>query len=428
MYTKFQTQIDFNDKSKIYLAISGGIDSMVLSHLLHYFKIEHTLLHCNFNLRKEASLKDEQFIIDYATSKNIHYHTISFDTIKESKVRKLNTQECARVLRYDWFNTFLIQHQNSILLTAHHLDDSIETFFINTLRGTGLTGLSGIANGKNKIYRPLLKFTKVEITEFALTQNIIFREDESNASDNYLRNKLRHHIIPDLKKLSINLTDKIDTMMSELNDIDSFISDFIKTFISEHKFNLEKINTIPEFMWYKLFYEYGVSRKNNYEIIKLVKSHTGSTYETESHTLLKDRKELLISKNEKVKSIDLHIESDTPLVEVYDGELTFEKIEDIKNITFSENSAYLDLDKLQFPLTIRNWKQGDKIQPLGMKSGSKLISDVLINKKINQFKKEKQLVIQSNNKVIWLVDLMVSEKFSLSKKTKTAYKISSVKY
>jgi len=428
MYTKFHNQIDFNDKSKIYLAISGGIDSMVLSHLLHYFKIEHTLLHCNFNLREEASLKDEQFIIDYAISKDIPYHTISFDTIKESKVRKLNTQECARVLRYNWFNTFLIQHQNSILLTAHHLDDSIETFFINTLRGTGLKGLSGIANGKNQIYRPLLKFTKEEITEFALTQNITFREDESNASDNYLRNKLRHHIIPDLKKLSTNLTGKMNTMMTELNDIDLFISDFIKTFISKHKFNIEKINTIPEFMWYKLFSDYGVSRKNNSEIIKLIKSHTGATYKTESHTLLRNREELLISKNEKVEPIDLRVESNTHVIEVHNGKLTFQKIEDIKSIVFSSNSAYLDLEKLQFPLTVRNWKQGDKIQPLGMKSGSKLISDVLINKKINKFKKEKQLVIQSNNKVIWIVDLMVSEKFALSKKTKTAYKISSIKY
>jgi tRNA(Ile)-lysidine synthase len=428
MYTKFQNQLNFNLDSKIYLAISGGIDSMVLSHLLHYFNIEHTLLHCNFNLRAEASNKDEQFIIDYAKSKHIKHHTISFDTKSESVLRKLNTQECARVLRYDWFNTFLAKDDNSILLTAHHLDDSIETFFINTLRGTGLTGLSGIANGKNKIYRPLLKFTKSEIIAFSDSENINFRADESNKSDNYLRNKLRHHIVPELKELSVNLTEKMDTMMTELNAIDLFISDFIHSFKSEHNFNIEKINTLPEFMWYKLFTDCGVSRKNNFEIIKLIKSHTGSTYKTATHTLLKDRTELFISKNEVLLPINLQVEVNTTVVEVYDGQLVFEQINDIDSIVFNNNSAYLDFETLAFPLTIRNWQQGDKIQPLGMKNRSKLISDVLINKKINNFKKEKQLVIQSNNKTVWLVDLMVSEKFALSKKTKIAFKISSIKY
>jgi tRNA(Ile)-lysidine synthase len=428
MYTHFQNQLNFNLNSKIYLAISGGVDSMVLSHLLHYFKIDHTLLHCNFNLRAEDSIKDEQFIVNYAKSNRIKFQTISFDTKSESISRKLNTQECARVLRYDWFNSYLAQDDNSILLTAHHLDDSIETFFINTLRGTGLKGLAGIANGKNKIYRPLLKFTKTEIIAFAIKQNITFREDESNKSDNYLRNKLRHHIVPELKKLSPNLTEKMDTMMTELNDIDLFISDYIHSFKSEDKFNLEKINTIPEFMWYKLFINQGVSRKNNTEIVKLIKSHIGSTYKTATHTLLKDRTELLISKNEIPLSLNLQINTNTSSIEVYDGQLIFEKTKNIDSLIFSEDIAYLDFDKLEFPLTVRNWNQGDKIKPLGMKSGSKLISDVLINKKINQFKKEKQLIIQSKNKTVWLVDLMISDTFSLTKKTKTAFKISSIKY
>lgn len=428
MYTQFQNQLNFNTDTEIYLAISGGIDSMVLSHLLSHFKIKHTLLHCNFNLRAEASIKDEQFIIDYAKSNNIPFHTISFDTIKESNIRKLNTQECARELRYNWFSTFLKTSSNSVLLTAHHLDDSIETFFINLLRGTGITGLAGISNGKNRIYRPLLSFTKSEIIDFAHSNHISFREDESNKSDNYLRNKLRHHIIPNLKELSPQLPDKMNTMMTELNDIDLFISDFIKTFKSKHKFNIKKINTIPEFMWYKLFNEFGVSRKNNAEVIKLIQSHVGSTFETDSHILLKDREEILISKQQQITPTHLEVKEDTTSVQIDGGELIFERITNLKSLTFSDTVAFLDLEKLDFPLTIRNWSKGDRIQPLGMKNGSKLISDVLINKKIDKFKKQNQLLIQSNQKTIWLVDLMVSENFALSKHTKIAYKISSVKY
>ena len=428
MYTQFKNQLSSFSTYKIFLAISGGIDSMVLSHLLNHFNIEHTLLHCNFNLREEASILDEQFIIEYAKLNNINYHTISFDTKKESKLRNLNTQECARNLRYEWFNTFLNNTDNSILMTAHHLDDSIETFFINTLRGTGLKGLCGISNGKNNIYRPLLNFTKQEITQFATKQSVKFREDESNNSDNYLRNKLRHNIIPELKQLSPNLTDKMDTMMTELNDIDLFISNYLKSFKFENKLNIEQIQSIPEFLWYKLIAECGVSRKNNSEIIKLVSGKTGAIFKTNTHTILKDRTELIISKNTSTLPINLKVDTTTRSVEVYGGKLTFELLKDIDNIAFDNSIAYLDFNKIEFPITIRNWRQGDKIQPLGMKNGNKLISDVLINKKINQFKKDKQLVIQSNDKLIWLIDLMISQPFAISEKTKTAYKISSIKY
>jgi len=428
MYTKFQNQLNFNTDATLYLAISGGVDSMVLSHLLHYLKIKHTLLHCNFNLRGEASNQDEQFIIEYAKSNSINYKTISFDTKSESLNRKLNTQECARELRYEWFTTFLKQDEKSILLTAHHLDDSIETFFINTLRGTGIKGLGGIPNGQHKIYRPLLNFTKSEIIEFSKSKNIKFREDESNKSDNYLRNKLRHHIIPELKELTTNLTGKMNTMMTEISDIDLFISNYISQFKSEHGLNIEKIKAIPEFMWYKLFSDYGVTRKNNSEIIKLINSHSGSIYKTAKYTLLKDRKTILVSAVKNVTQIQHEIELSTPSIELEQGKLSFELIIDIENLKFEDSLAYLDLAKLQFPLTVRYWKKGDKIQPLGMKTGNKLISDVLINKKINQFDKEKQLIIQSKNKTIWLVDLMVSEQFAISKKTKTAYKINYLKY
>ena len=400
---------------------------MVLSYLLQHSNIKHTLLHCNFNLRSQDSIDDEQFIIDYAIKNNIEYETISFNTKLESEKRKLNTQECARILRYDWFKTFLKTDNNSILLTAHHLDDSIETFFINTLRGTGLKGLSGIPNGKHKIYRPLLSFTKKEIKTFANTNSIQFREDISNQSDNYLRNKLRHHLIPEFKNLTENLETKMTTMFDELNQTQQFIEAYIENFKSKNNFTIENIQTVPEFMWHKLFSEFGVTRKNNGEIVKLINSQTGATFITVTHKLLKNRTEIIISDAKNTLKINQQIKADVESIEIYETRLTFEITSETKNINFCNTTAYLDFDKLNFPLQIRNWQQGDKIQPLGMKNGSKLISDVLINKKVNQFNKSKQLVITSNNTIVWLVDLMVSEQFALSKHTKKIFKINILK-
>lgn len=433
VYNKFKSEIESLSISKntiIYLAISGGVDSMVLSHLLIQSKIPHTLLHCNFKLRDSESNQDEQFVIEYAKNNNLEYHITSFDTEQIAEELKLTTQECARKLRYDWFFTFL-EKKDSILLTAHHLDDSIETFFINLLRGTGLKGLTGIPSGAQNIYRPLLSCSKEEILNFTKNNDINFREDSSNQSDNYLRNKLRHHFIPDLKSLTSNFDSKISTLFTELKETHLFIEQYLaeyKTKLNTSKqISLSELNAIPQFMWHKLFSKYGISRVHNDELIKLSNSQTGSIFNSSSHTLLKDRNNLLIEDKKTAEPISIIINDFSAEVELTNGKLTFEIINDSDKIKFKTSSAYLDLSRIKWPITIRNWTIGDKIIPLGQ-NGNKLISKVLVDKKINHFQKKNQFVLESNGEIIWLLDLMVSNKFAITNKTTKIIKIEHIQY
>jgi tRNA(Ile)-lysidine synthase len=417
---QFIDEYQLNTKT-IYLAVSGGIDSMVLTSCLHQLKVNHTLLHCNFKLRGNDSDIDESFVKDYAKQNDINCITTTFDTKNYCKKKHLTTQEGARVLRYKWFNTFL-DDSRSVLLTAHHLDDQIETFFINLLRGTGLKGLTGISNKKNKIYRPLLTFTKQQIFDFATTHQIKFREDQSNQSDNYLRNRLRHHFIPLLKNETISLDAKMKTLFNELSEID----DFHSLLIREIKENLEqnlsvqisKIDELPDFMLVKLFETYNLTRKKIPELKKLFKSKNNSILLTSTHTLLKNKDQIIIKSNSKKNIVKpISVDELPARVILDDGSILFSLTTPQKNYKFEANLANIDFDKVKMPLKIRTWKNGDRIQPLGMKN-TKLVSDVLKDKKMTKFDKDNQMVIVSNGEIIWLVNLMVSEKYKLTNQTK----------
>jgi tRNA(Ile)-lysidine synthase len=405
----------------IYLAVSGGIDSMVLTSCLLQLKVKHTLLHCNFKLRGNESDTDEVFVKNYAKQNNINCVTTSFDTKSYCEKHHLTTQEGARELRYNWFSTFL-DDSNSVLLTAHHLDDQIETFFINLLRGTGLKGLTGIPNSKNNIYRPLLTFFKQQIIDFATTNQIKFREDQSNQSDNYLRNRLRHHFIPVLKNETESLDTKMKTLFNELSEIDDFHSLLIRE-IKEQldqnlSVNMSKIDKLPGFMLVKLFETYNLTRKKIPELRKLFNSKNNSILVTLTHTLLKNKDQIIIKLNDENNIIKpIGINELPARVIIDDGSIQFSLTTPKTNYNFETNNAHIDFEKVKMPLKIRVWEKGDRIQPLGMKN-TKLVSDVLKDKKMTKFDKDNQMVIESNGEIIWLVNLMVSEKCKLSNHTK----------
>ena len=433
MYKTFKLEIEkigINSNTEIFLAISGGIDSMVLSDLLIQSGISHTLLHCNFKLRDTESDYDEEFIRQHAKKNKLDYHINCFDTNEKANELKLTTQECARKLRYDWFFTYL-NNENSILLTAHHLDDSIETFLINLLRGTGLKGLTGINSGDRQIYRPLLPFSKVEIHEFALKNNIIYREDSSNLSNNYLRNKLRHQLIPNLKSLSENFDSKISTLFTELKETDVFIENYLAaqklTLNKTKQIRISDLNHIPQFMWHRLFSEFGLSRIHRLELVKLTKSITGSIFNSSTHILLKDRENIIIKAASKIDDILILIKSVESNIKLKNSELKLNEIVKGQKRNFRSNCAYLDLDKISWPMTLRNYRNGDKMVPFGLK-GNKLISKILKDKKLNKFQKERQYVIESNGKVIWLLDLVISNQFSITEETSRIIKIEHIQY
>lgn len=413
-----------------YIAVSGGIDSMVLIDLCLKNNITPILLHCNFNLRIPDANLDETFVKSYAKKNNLKIEVIQFDTNEIAKKEKLSIQECARKLRYNWFNNFLNDEQ-SFLMTGHHLNDSIETFHINTLRGTGLKGLTGIPFKRNQIIRPLLKFSKQKIIDYAKSNNIEYREDKSNLSLKYLRNNIRHEIIPKLEKLNDSYLSKMDTLQNELIEIDLYFTIFSKNFIAENfhfdkseiKIKLSSLNNKPLFLISRIFKGYGITRSNANELLKIINGKTGGKLITLEATFIKDRENLIILKFE-IESQEILISNSFPVSVIFnEKKINLSITPNFEAIKFNNKNEYLvDFDSLKFPIKLHNDYINKKIKPLGL-NGSKLISDIFIDKKISQSQKKNQVIINDSNNVVAILDICVSDKFKITSKTKRILKI-----
>ena len=418
-------------EKKIYVAVSGGVDSMVLLHLCCQMGLNPTPLHCNFKLRGEDSDLDEALVRTFATTFKLPFKTVSFDTTEIANKRKLNTQACARALRYEWFDSFLKHDNNAVLLTAHHLDDTVETFFTNLLRGTGLKGLIGIPEQRGQIYRPLLKFKKSDLITYAEKHQVPFRDDESNASLKYLRNKIRHTILPEIEAASSNFQKKMFDLQSDLKSIDLFLEDYTAKLRPElinvteeiHQIHIEKLLALPKPILQKLLGPYEIQRSQIKEIEKLCESLSGAIFENEHFVFLKDRNHLLIKKRgeDQDQMIDLMV-NELP-IEFNFGKLQL-KCEMIhqRPTVFDNRIAYLDFDRLALPIKFTNQYKELKIQPLGMK-GNKLVSDILSDAKQNKFDKENQLVVLHQNDVIWVANHTINHRYALTEQTKRILKI-----
>ncbi|MBI3133332.1 MAG: tRNA lysidine(34) synthetase TilS [Bacteroidetes bacterium] len=430
MLTKFKTVLEQEfpviRTAELYLAISGGKDSMTLSHLLLESGIKHTLLHCNFQLRGKESDQDEAFLRAYAATHQLEIHVQKFDTAHIAEKEKQSIQECARKLRYDWFRTFLNQHENSFLLTAHHLDDSIETFFINLFRGTGFRGLSGIPVNANQILRPLSGFTAEEIYRYIDACQIDYRSDSSNAKKDYLRNKIRHDLIPVMADLEPDFRTKMTALFGELSGLKSYLDAEVYTFRQAHqkhengfyRYRLQNLNLLSTFFREQLFRPFGIHRKNAAEFEKFLAAHTGAQFKTTAFRFLIDRDDLVISETSAGdEPVYIEIAALEAILRLDALNLSLERKKNEGLIKNNPSIQQLDFEKVHFPLVLRTWQQGDKIKPLGM-TGTKLISDILIDKKINLHDKARQLVLADcDQRIICLPGLMVSEEVKVEEGT-----------
>ncbi|MEX1002763.1 MAG: tRNA lysidine(34) synthetase TilS [Crocinitomicaceae bacterium] len=414
---------DFN-KYEIYVASSGGIDSMVLTSLLISVGYQPVILHCNFKLRAAASEADEKFVKDFAKANNCKVITTAFETEKIAANRKTNIQETARDLRYEWFRSIVKNHK-SLILTAHHLDDAVESFFMNILRGTGIKGLSAIPKINPPFYRPLLQFSQEQITRYAQTNKITFREDQSNQKTIYRRNKLRHEIIPLFHDLEPEFTKKMKSFFSEMTDLNEWMDinkkSLIKKLIIQNEnqtiIDIQKLKKLSTFELKLVVEDFNINRKKLTEFSAFLDSDTGAVFNSNSHQFLINRGQLIIkeqSKNftihETIDNLPYHLQTSFGVVDI--------KASDYSVITPKNNLLQLDFDKIKLPIRIRNWRHGDRITPLGMK-GSKLISDILIDKKNSQFEKNKILVLESESgELIAIINFLISDDYKISSTTK----------
>ena len=431
MLQKFQNHINQNlpflQGKNLLLATSGGIDSMVLLELCHQLKLDIRVAHCNFQLRGDESDEDEKFVKTQCEKLDVLLFINHFDTKKFAEKQKLSIQVVARNLRYDWFNTLLINNDYDYILTAHHLDDSLETFLINFTRGSGLEGLTGIPQQNGNVIRPLLPFSRNEIEAFAKENNIQWREDSSNALDKYLRNKLRHDVIPVLKELNPSLLDSFENTISNLKQSQSLVNDasqmVYKQVVSEEDTIKIDISKLTEFQNYNAYlYQwlqpFGFTAWE--DIYTLVEAQSGKQVFSQKYILLKDRNHLILfPKQNENEPILFSVAKDQKEVK-FPLKLSFCNVDDIS--IAPTNVIFVDEDKLQFPLEIRKWQEGDWFFPFGM-NGKKKLSKFFKDEKFSLLDKSNTWLLCSENQIVWVIGKRQDERFKVTETTTKILKI-----
>ena len=415
--------------NRFIISVSGGLDSIVLLHLCRKLKLNFVIAHCNFKLRGEESDSDEKFVKKIAKKFKVEFYSKSFNTKELLVSTNKSVQMIARDLRYQWFDKLSEELEVNYVLTAHHLDDNVETVLINLIRGTGINGLLGIPEVNNKVCRPLLIFSKDQLKSYAVKNKITYREDSSNEKKDYLRNKIRLDVIPELKKINSALLETFSKTSQKLQQSKLIVDDKIKDVINEISFNkgeelffeidkIKNLSNIDAYI-YEIFKEYNFTQWN--DIIDLLDSQSGKEIISKSHRLLKDRQYLILTKKNELDETSVIIKNTNEETKISIGTIIFSKVDkiDVKN----PYSVFLDSTRLKFPLRIRNVMPGDYFYPYGM-DGKKKVSKYLKDQKVSKYEKEKTLILEtSKNEIVWLIGMRLDNRFSVTSETKEIMKI-----
>ncbi|MEI6050144.1 MAG: tRNA lysidine(34) synthetase TilS [Bacteroidota bacterium] len=434
MFNEFRKFIAGNNLIKpgdrILLAVSGGIDSMVMTHLFLQSDNETGIAHCNFSLRAKESDKDEEMVRNYASENAISFYTTRFETRAFAKNHALSVQMAARELRYEWFEEIREKNGYDKIAVAHNLNDNIETVLINLIRGTGINGLTGMKPVSNRIIRPLLFATRQDIITYCNQNRIIFREDRSNADTKYTRNKIRHKIIPVLKEINPSIETTLNETAERFTGINEIVSEYIsglRESISEEKgefitFNISLLKTHLQnkTVLFELFKPFGITNVQLNDLMKVIIGKTGGQIFTGTHRIINNREEIIVTDENKVNVTSYNIKN-------IGG---FSKVPGIESAEYADITgsfeiptdpfvACIDSKKISFPLIIRRWKSGDHFYPLGMENKQKL-SDYFINSKYSLPEKENKLILESDGKIVWIIGDRIDNRFRITAATKKA--------
>jgi len=422
-----------NIDGQVLLAVSGGIDSVVMTDLFCTSGYDCILLHCNFELRGEESDGDEAFVRSLAARYEIPVFVKHFDTAGFAEDNGISIQMAARELRYEWFNTVYHQQQADQIATAHNLNDSVETVFLNLSRATGIKGLTGIPVQNRHYIRPLLFATREEIENYARLHHLQYREDSSNKSRRYQRNMIRHDVFPLFESINPGFIRTMGENISRFSDAHNIyrkkvdeIRDVLFTeregYIEIDLGELRKLS--PQGSWlYELFSDYGYSMDQCLNIAKILDSESGKQFVSPSHRLYKDREKLLLFKASEPEFQRYYIdspESHATLPFAMDMEVLDRK--QIGEYGNHEHIAYLDMEELKFPLMLRKWQHGDYFYPLGMDQMKK-VSDFFIDNKIPVPIKNNTWLLTSGSKIVWITGLRIDHRFRIKPGTKKVLKL-----
>ena len=419
-----------NSENPLLVGVSGGIDSVVLIHLLRSHTIPFSIAHVNYQLRGEESNRDETFVRALADHFTVPIYVQQYDTTFIAEEMKMSVQETARKLRYDWFKTIA---GNGYIATAHHANDNVETALMFFLRGTGIEGLTGIpkTDTKRKIIRPLLPFTREQIQVYAAAHKIDYVEDSSNAKSNYTRNLLRNIVLPEIEKAFPATIQNIQHNIERFEEIKSLYHEAVTM-------RLKKLITvkgqevhIPVLKWqqekqlstitWEIIKEYGFTASQVPEVIKLLGASNGSSIKTATHILFKHRLWMIMAPQNSGAITQILIEA-PGTVHFQDGSVTIRLLQNKPDSLQKENIEYLDAKNIQFPLLLRKYKTGDYFYPLGM-TKKKKISRFLIDLKLSIIEKEKVWLLESDKKIIALLGLRIDNRFKVQPQTQSTLSI-----
>jgi tRNA(Ile)-lysidine synthase len=422
----------FAPGDRILLAVSGGMDSSAMAWLFHKCGFYFGIAHCNFGLRGMESDGDEYFVHEMAAKYGVPFYCKHFETEKYAQAHKLSIQMAARELRYAFFEDLVRQHHYKYIATAHHRTDEVETFFINLIRGTGIAGLTGYPARQNQIIRPLMFADRNIIEEHVQKQCIRYREDSSNSSDQYVRNKLRHNLMPLLKEINPNIVHTIRADMEKLENIHKLHRKTIELLKQEAvtedkgvtKISIAMLNKVSEndACLFDLLFPFGFAGEIIHKISRSLNGQAGKVFMSKTHSLLKDREYLIITEIDKRNDIcEYSVARDTKRITT-PLEIRFAEKAMKVGIELSKDPLVgsFDLQKLQFPLKIRRWKRGDAFYPFGMR-GKKKLSDYFTDKKFSLLDKENTWLLCSGDDIIWVIGQRTDNRYRVTPKTKRIY-------
>ena len=418
----FQRYIEENSLAthddRILLTVSGGVDSMVMLSLFTRCGYRVGVAHCNFQLRGTESDEDEVLVEEEAKKYGVEFYNKRFETKAEMERTGESMEMAARRLRYAWFDALSHEHGYTAVAIAHHADDSIETFFINLLRGTGLRGLTGISTQVGKIIRPLLFASRREILEYAVQNRIPFREDSSNRSTKYLRNKIRLGLIPRIREINPKFTSLMSRNLARLTDAQLFINHGIERIRGE---------AFPQgFVIYELLSSgYGFKGDVIDSLCHaLEQGATGRRFYAREHVACIDRGRIVVAPVAPDDACLTTVPKGALRSYCGNSVLYYEycDIDTIKNFGVPEHIAQIDADRLQFPLTLRRWQEGDWFVPFGM-TGRKKVSDFLVDAKVSVAEKQRQFVLVSGGEIAWLVGRRIDDRYRLTDRTENVLRI-----
>ncbi|MDR6560983.1 MULTISPECIES: tRNA lysidine(34) synthetase TilS [unclassified Arcicella] len=414
---------------KVLLAVSGGMDSVVMCDLFSKAKLNFAIAHCNFGLRGEESNEDEMFVKKLSIKYKVPFYVTTFQTTDFAENEKISTQMAARILRYEWFEKIRTQHQFDYIATAHHQNDVLETVLLNLTKGTGIAGLHGIRVKNGHIIRPVLFAEKESIFDYVVENQIIWREDSSNESNKYQRNLIRNEVVPLLKQINPNLENTIQQTVERITAVEDIFEQEMEMLKKQITWsdsqaiyvNYKAIQTLsqPVIKLAELLKPYNFSYQQSQDIVEAFDKEAGKMFLTPTHTLVKDRTELVITPKNLQAFTSKTIEKNNVVVEFGDRMLNigeFTEIEEDFVVPTAKKVACLDADKIRFPLQLRKWKEGDWFCPLGMNK-KKLISDFLIDQKVPLNLKKDVYLLTSNGSIVWVIGFRIDDRFKVTEKT-----------